>query len=237
MYLWTAFTIGLFGSLHCVGMCGPIACALPNPKGAGQDSSKSSLVGNALLYNLGRTVTYSLLGGLIGVVGRGLQLAGFQQIMSIVLGVILLVIALFSINVEAKLLQLPGLNQLVFRLKSQLGRLFKGSGMNTSFFIGLLNGLLPCGLVYMGVVGALSTGGVGSGMAYMALFGLGTLPLMLTTGLAGNFAGIRFRTALRKAYPAFLIFFAVLFLFRGLNFQVPSDFFFWAKMGDVPMCH
>ncbi len=232
MYLWTAFTIGLFGSLHCVGMCGPVACALPN-----QGSSKSALLGNALLYNLGRTVTYSLLGGLIGIVGRGLQLAGFQEIMSIVLGVMLLAIALFSINVEAKLLQLPGLNQLVFRLKSQLGRLLKDSGVNTSFFIGLLNGLLPCGLVYMGVVGALSTGGVGSGMAYMALFGLGTFPLMLATGLAGNFAGIRFRTALRKAYPAFLVFFAVLFLFRGLNFQVPSDFFFWAKMGDVPMCH
>ncbi len=232
MYLWTAFTIGLFGSLHCVGMCGPIACALPN-----QGNGRSALIGNALLYNLGRTLTYSFFGAIIGVAGRGLHLAGFQQYMSIGLGVMLLVIALFSINVETNLLRLPGLNQLVFRLKSNLGRLLKGSGVNTSFFIGLLNGLLPCGLVYMAVVGALSTGGIGSGMAYMALFGLGTLPLMLATGLAGNFAGNRFRTALRKAYPFFLVFFAVLFIFRGLNFHVPGDFFFWAKMGDVPMCH
>jgi len=243
MYLWTAFTIGLFGSLHCIGMCGPIACALPNANGAGPGSGRlaplgSAVLGNALLYNLGRTLTYSLIGGMMGLVGRGLYLAGFQQFMSIGLGVLLLVIALFSINVEANLLRLPGLNQLVFNLKSNLGRLLKGSGVNTSFFIGLLNGLLPCGLVYMAVVGALSTGGIGSGMAYMALFGLGTVPLMLATGLAGNFAGIKFRTALRKAYPAFLVLFAVLFIFRGLNFHVPGDFFFWAKMGDeMPMCH
>ncbi|MBK9015368.1 MAG: sulfite exporter TauE/SafE family protein [Saprospiraceae bacterium] len=233
MFLWTAFTIGLFGSLHCVGMCGPIACALPGSAGA----SRSALVGNALRYNLGRTLTYSLLGAVIGLAGRGLQLAGFQQFMSIALGVLLLAIALFSINVEANLLRLPGLNQLVFRLKSHLARLLKDSGVNASFFIGLLNGLLPCGLVYMAVVGALSTGGIGSGMAYMALFGLGTFPMMLATGLAGNFAGIRFRTVLRKAYPAFLVFFAVLFIFRGLNFHVPGDFFFWAKLGDTPMCH
>jgi uncharacterized protein len=232
MFLWTAFTIGLFGSLHCVGMCGPIACALPASGGG-----RWSMLSNALRYNLGRTVTYSLLGAVIGVVGRGLQLAGFQQFMSISLGVILLAIALFSINVEANLLRLPGLNQLVFNLKSSLARLLKDTGVNASFFIGLLNGLLPCGLVYMAVVGALSTGGIGSGMAYMALFGLGTLPMMLATGLAGNFAGIKFRTALRKAYPAFLIFFAVLFIFRGLNFHVPGDFFFWAKMGEAPMCH
>jgi len=233
MYLWTAFTIGLFGSLHCAGMCGPIACALPNG-----DGGKFHVIGNALRYNFGRTVTYSLIGAMIGIVGRGLQLAGFQQFISIALGVLLLVIALFSINVEAKLLQLPGLHQLVFRLKSKLGQLLKGTGVNASFFIGLLNGLLPCGLVYMAVVGALSTGGIWSGMGYMALFGLGTTPLMLATGLAGSFAGIKFRTALRKAYPAFLIFFAVLFIFRGINFHVPGDFFFWAKMGDeMPMCH
>ena len=232
MFLWTAFTIGLFGSLHCVGMCGPIACALPVRSGG-----RWAVLGNALLYNFGRTLTYSLLGGIIGLAGRGLQLAGFQQIMSVALGVLLLAIALFSINVEAKLLRLPGLNGLVFQLKSRLARLLKDSAVNASFFIGLLNGLLPCGLVYMAVVGALSTGGIASGMGYMALFGLGTLPLMLATGLAGNFAGQRFRTALRKAYPAFLVFFAVLFILRGLNFHVPGDFFFWAKLGDMPMCH
>lgn len=232
MYLWTAFTIGLFGSLHCVGMCGPIACALPVRAGG-----RWAVAGNALLYNLGRTLTYSLLGGVIGLAGRGLYLAGFQQIMSVALGVMLLLIALFSINVEANLLRLPHLQRLVFQLKCQLARLLKNRSVNAAFFIGLLNGLLPCGLVYMAVVGALTTGGVGSGMAYMALFGLGTLPLMLATGLAGNFAGLRFRKALRRAYPAFLIFFAILFLFRGLNFNLPGDFFFWAKMDDVPMCH
>ena len=232
MYLWTAFTIGLFGSLHCVGMCGPIALAV----GAGS-GRKASRIGNMLLYNFGKTLTYALLGGVIGLLGKGIFLAGFQKTLSIATGVLLLTIALFSINVETKLLKIPALNALVFRLKTQLGRLLQNHARPTAFAVGALNGLLPCGLVYLAIVGALGTVGVISGMAYMALFGLGTMPLLLLTGLAGNWAGLRARRFLRKASPVFLVLFALLFLFRGLNFHVPRDFFFWEKMSDVPMCH
>jgi len=230
MFLWTAFTIGLFGGLHCVGMCGPIALAV-----AGQD--RRFALGNALLYNLGRVVTYSVLGAMIGLLGRGLFLAGFQKGMSIAMGVALLVIAAFSINVETRLLNVPVINRLIFHLKSALGRLLKSRGKSAAFGIGVLNGLLPCGLVYMAVFGALSTGSVPSGMAYMALFGTGTIPIMLLTGFAGNLASLRVRNFLRKLYPAFLLFFALLFLFRGLNFHLPGDFFFYEKMDDLPLCH
>jgi hypothetical protein len=229
MFLWTAFTIGLFGSLHCAGMCGPIAVAA----GGG----KRQLLGNALSYNLGRTVTYSLLGMLIGLIGKGLFLAGFQKYLSIAAGIGLLAIAVFSINVETELLSIPSLNRLIFRLKANLGIFLKQHGGNAAFMVGLLNGLLPCGLVYMAMVGAVSTGGVFPAMGYMALFGLGTVPMLLVTGLAGQWASLWARNALRKAYPFFIVFFGLLFLFRGLNFQVPGDFFFWEKMSDVPMCH
>ncbi len=230
MYLWTAFTIGLFGSLHCAGMCGPIAMAI---SGAG----RRGIIGNALLYNLGRMVTYSLLGAIIGIVGKGIYFAGLQKYMAIGIGVALLLIAVFSINMESKIVAIPGFNALIFRVKSQLGRLLKGQSRYAAFFIGMTNGLLPCGLVYMAIVGALSTGDWASGAAYMMLFGAGTVPMMLLTGLAGNFASLRARNILRKAYPAFLLLFALLFLFRGFNFHVPGDFFFWEKMGDIPMCH
>ncbi|MFQ5448415.1 MAG: sulfite exporter TauE/SafE family protein, partial [Saprospiraceae bacterium] len=217
MFLWTAFTIGLFGSLHCVGMCGPIAIAV-----AGQN--RRFAVGNALLYNLGRVVTYSVLGAVIGLLGQGLFLAGFQKGMSVAMGVVLLIIAAFSINVETKLLDIGLVNRFIFQLKSALGRLLKKQGKSSAFGIGLLNGFLPCGLVYMGVFGALSTGSVPSGMAYMALFGVGTIPIMLLTGYAGNLASLRVRNFLKKLYPACLIFFARLFLLRGLNFHQPGDF-------------
>ncbi|MEK7257558.1 MAG: sulfite exporter TauE/SafE family protein [Bacteroidota bacterium] len=230
MFLWTAFTIGLFGSLHCAGMCAPIAMALPG-------GSRQVVLRNGLLYNLGRTLTYTLLGGLIGLAGKGLYLAGLQKTLSIGLGVALLAVALFSINVESKLVKLGFFNRLVFKLKAHLGKFIGSRKTWTPLVVGILNGLLPCGLVYMAIVGALSTGGALSGMSYMALFGLGTVPMMLIAGLAGNLASLRVRNFLRKAYPAFLVFFALLFLFRGLNFHVPGDFFFWEKMEDVPMCH
>jgi hypothetical protein len=230
MYLWTAFTIGLFGSLHCVGMCGPIALALPG-------GNRGKVPGNAILYNLGRTVTYALLGGAIGLMGKGLYLAGFQKTMSIAIGIALLVVALFSINVETRLLKIQLFNRLLFYLKMRLGMLMKNHTRSAPFFIGLLNGFLPCGLVYMAIVGALSTGGVLGGMSYMALFGAGTMPLMLVTVWFGNQASLRWRTILRKTYPFFLVFLGLLFLFRGLNFNLPYDFYFWEKMSDVPMCH
>jgi uncharacterized protein len=229
MYLWTAFTIGLFGSLHCIGMCGPIAMTV-----GGQ---RRHVWANGMLYNLGRTVTYTLIGGVIGLLGQGLFLAGFQKTMSIAIGAALLMIALFSINVETNLLKINFMNQLIFRLKAGIGKWMQRRGFAGTFAVGVLNGFLPCGLVYMAVVGALSTGEIFSGMGYMALFGLGTLPLMTVASLAGNFASLRFRMIFQKIYPAFLIFFAMLFLFRGLNFHIPGEFFFWEEMKDVPMCH
>lgn len=232
MELWTAFTIGLVGSLHCVGMCGPIALALPY-----QGELRRQAAGNVLLYNLGRVLTYSVLGAVIGLFGRGLFLAGFQQQVSIGLGIALLLIALFSINVESQLLRIPAVQRINAWVKRQLGRLLNRSGAGALFGIGLLNGLLPCGLVYVAVVGAVTTGGVLHSMAYMGLFGLGTIPLMLATAMAGQFIDLRWRQRLRKLLPVFLVGFALLFLFRGLNFDVPIELRFWQEMDNVPMCH
>lgn len=232
MALWTAFTIGLFGSLHCIGMCGPIAMSLPY-----QASSRLKTAGNALLYNFGRIITYSLLGAVIGLLGQGVFFAGFQRWLAIGMGVLLLAIALFSINVESKMLSLPMVNRFYFRLKAELAKLLKRRSKFSLFWIGTLNGLIPCGLVWLAIIGAVSTGNIWEGMFYMMLFGLGTLPLMLTASLAGNWAGLRFRKVLRKMIPAFLLFFAMLFFFRGFNFYIPPDFNIWEAMQNIPMCH
>lgn len=232
MALWTAFTIGLLGSLHCVGMCGPIAMSLPY-----QSSSRLKTAGNALLYNFGRIAAYGLLGGLIGLLGQGLFVAGFQRNTSVGMGILLLVIALFSINVESKILSLSAVNHFYFKIKNQLARLLKNQHKSSLFLIGFLNGFLPCGLVWLAIAGAVTMGSIFDGMSYMILFGLGTLPLMLLTSLAGNWAGLRFRNFLKKLMPAFLAGFALLFIFRGLNFHIPEDFNLWEAIQNLPMCH
>ncbi|MCB9273178.1 MAG: sulfite exporter TauE/SafE family protein [Lewinellaceae bacterium] len=232
MALWTAFMMGLIGSLHCVGMCGPIALALPY-----QGNRRYQAAGNVLLYNLGRVVTYGLLGLIIGLFGRGFFLAGFQAYVSAGLGVVMLLAAIFSINVESQILRLPWMNRLNEWVKIQLGRLLRQRGPGKLFLIGMLNGLLPCGLVYMAIVGALTASNMVHGGLYMAAFGLGTIPLMLSTAMAGQFINLQWRARLRKLLPAFLVAFALLFILRGLNFDVPIELRFWQDMQNIPMCH
>ena len=232
MALWTAFMIGLVGSLHCVGMCGPIALSLPY-----QGKQRWLAALNVMLYNFGRVITYTLLGLIIGIFGRGFFLAGFQSYVSIGLGVLLLFVAFLSIDIESHLLRLKQVRTLNTWVQKQLGRLLAKGGPNKLLFIGMLNGLLPCGLVYMGIVGAVTADSLFNSALYMASFGIGTIPLMLSTALAGQFITPQWRIRMRKLIPAFLVAFALLFIFRGLNFDVPIEFRFWEDMQDVPMCH
>ncbi len=232
MLLWTAFTIGLLGSVHCIGMCGPIALALPYGK-----RHRALAVLNALKYNLGRVFTYMLLGLLFGLIGQGVFLAGYQSALSVVLGILMLLLAFFSLNLEKYLVHSSVFGQGLQKLKTSLARLLKVDSKPSFFLIGLLNGLLPCGLVYMAVVGAVSTGNALMASFYMGLFGLGTLPLMLTTSLAGHLVSLRFRKQLQRLLPLLLVAMGILFLLRGLNFHLPADFYLWDALHDPPMCH
>lgn len=229
---WTAFTMGLVGSLHCVGMCGPIALALPY-----QNGSRWRAASNVILYNIGRIFTYTFLGVMIGLLGKGLFLAGIQAYFSIALGAILLLAALFSINIEQRLLTIPLLQGLNNWVKVKLSALMKQNSQGTLFLIGALNGLLPCGLVYMAIVGTLTMPSIASGALYMALFGLGTVPLMLSTAIAGQFVSLRWRSRARKLIPIFLAAFALFFIWRGINFAAPLEMRFWENMDNIPMCH
>ena len=232
MELWTAFTIGLLGSFHCIGMCGPIALALPfgHPE-------RWRMVGNTLVYNVGRVITYMAMGAVFGVLGKGISLAGYQSTLSIVLGILLLLVAFFSYNLEKHLVAIPVVDKGFLWLKSQLGRLLKARSNPSFFTIGLLNGLLPCGLVYMAIFGAVSTASLPKGILFMGLFGLGTIPMMLSVSLAGNWLSGSFRYKVRKLLPAFLLALSVFFILRGLNVELPTDLYLWETMEDVPMCH
>jgi sulfite exporter TauE/SafE len=191
-------------------MCGPIVLAVPG---------KSLL--SKLSYNFGRAITYSLMGAIIGFVGEGFSLVGWQQLLSVVVGVAMLLIVLFT---KYKHFDLPmsGIFEKLWILsKSKLTPLFKSKSATAPFFIGLINGLLPCGLVYAALFAAVSMGGVGESAAYMALFGLGTAPLLIIVSVFGNVLSPALRARFNKTVPYFLGLVAILLILRGLNLGIP----------------
>ena len=151
--LWTALLLGLAGSFHCIGMCGPIAFVLPVSR-----TSKTTAFFQTFLYHFGRLLSYSIIGVLFGLLGKGLYLAGFQQRLSIVMGVLLIVVIIFPKIINQKLNFSKPIYKIVVQVKSKLGLFLSKKSTKALFFIGFFNGFLPCGLVYMAVIGAVSTG-------------------------------------------------------------------------------
>ncbi len=231
--LWAAFAIGLLGSLHCVGMCGPIALALP----AAGASARLHRLGAVLLYNGGRILTYMLLGLLIGLVGKGFFLAGLQAHLSVGAGLLLLLIVLGAVSVEQRLLRWPPLRTAYVHLQHSLRRHLMRHGLAAHFLTGMLNGLLPCGLVYLAILGAINTGSMWTGSLYMMGFGLGTVPLMAATAFAGKALRMHWRIRLYRLVPVFMAAMAVWLILRGLHFDLPTDFRFWQEAQDIPLCH
>ena len=212
MSLWTAFILGLVGSLHCAGMCGPLALALP-PAG----NSTPGFVLGRVAYNLGRIITYCVFGIVFGLVGRSFLLAGLQRWVSIALGVALLV-GLFA---SRKLALWRPIVSLVEQLKTRMSGLLRRRSFTSLAALGLLNGLLPCGLVYVACAGATATGGILTGAAYMAAFGAGTVPMMLTISLFGKLFPVSLRLQLRKAIPVCVFLLATLLILRGMSLDIP----------------
>jgi hypothetical protein len=215
LYLFALMT-GLVGSLHCIGMCGPIAIALP----LGKKSWAYRTIGS-LSYNIGRTLTYGLLGGLFGLLGKGIQLAGLQQWASIGIGIIMIVSVIFPAIFKNRIQINRIFTGYAASLISQFKRLFNQSSIPSLFVIGLLNGLLPCGLVYVAIAGAINTNEVLNGIIYMLIFGLGTIPVMFIIPLAGNLIGSGIRRKLRGVVSVFVIVLGVLFILRGLSLGIP----------------
>ena len=214
-WIIAALTMGFLGSFHCIGMCGPIALALP----VGHFSSGAK-VAAILLYNLGRVITYAVFGVLFGLIGQGFALAGFQQIMSVVIGSILLIVVLFPYSWSQKM-GIAKWNGLVNKVKMKLGLLFKQCSFSALFSIGLLNGLLPCGLVYMAIAGSVAVADAAKGSLFMALFGLGTIPAMFTVTIVKDFISLNVRNKIQKAVPVFVGVMALLLILRGLNLGIP----------------
>jgi len=213
--LWSAILLGLLGSFHCLGMCGPIALMLPIDR-------KNKVKGffQMMSYHFGRLFSYSIIGLLFGVLGTGFHLLGFQQKISILMGTIMILLIIFPKFGKKNTLN-KKVSLFVLKVKNKLGKELQKKQNDTFFFIGFFNGFLPCGLIYMAVLGALTTTNILTSVTYMFLFGLGTIPLFTTFLFIGNFAKGNLRYYINKAIPVFVVFIGILFIIRGLGLGIP----------------
>ena len=210
-----AMIMGMLGSFHCVGMCGPLALSLP----LSNNSLWAKFTG-AFLYNSGRIVTYSAFGAVFGLVGKTASLFGFQQWLSVIMGIVIIVFVVLPKKITANKSQ-NIINVFFEKLRSGLGKLFFKKSYASLFVIGLLNGLLPCGLVYMAAAGAVASGTVANSVLFMAFFGLGTLPVMWSIAFFGNYVGVTLRQKIRRLYPYMMTLIACLLILRGMGLGIP----------------
>ncbi len=210
-----AFVMGLIGSFHCLGMCGPIAMALP----MGNRSNSSRVVGG-VIYNSGRILTYAILGLVLGLTGDFFISPQIQSTVSIVFGVLIGLYLLVPSKIKVALRIAPSQSLLV-KLRKQLAKFLYIQNNSSLFGIGLLNGLLPCGMIYLALASSFLAGSALKGSLFMALFGLGTFPTMLAAVYFGSFLNQHIRIKLRKAVPIFLFFMAALLIVRGMNLGIP----------------
>lgn len=211
-----AIIMGMLGSFHCVGMCGPLALSLPL-----SSNNLWAKFAGAFLYNAGRVVTYALFGLLFGAIGQTAALFGWQQWLSVILGAVIIVFAVLPKKFTTPVNNSNVLVKWLQYFRSSLGRLFAKRGYNTIFAIGILNGLLPCGMVYMAAAAATATGNTINAFLFMIFFGAGTLPVMWSLAFFGNYIGVSLRQKIRKAYPIMMAAMACLLILRGLGLNVP----------------
>lgn len=212
---WTAaFLIGLFGGLHCVGMCGPIAITLFS------QGERRGQVPGILLYNGGRILTYGLLGALMGLIGAAAVMFDVARFVSLVLGMVMLVLAARHYG-WLKWGNATGGPLLFSGLYSAIGRRIRHGNPGSLLLVGMMNGLLPCGLVYIALFNAAMSGSAGEGMAKMALFGAGTLPAMLGLSLLGSWLKAKARRWKSRLLPSMMLVLGLLFVLRGMALGIP----------------
>jgi sulfite exporter TauE/SafE len=211
----SAAVMGMLGSFHCVGMCGPLALSLPL-----RSKSLWGKFAGSFIYNAGRVTTYSFWGLAFGAAGQTAAFFGYQRWLSITAGIVIFFAVVWP-GIFKKLPRHNFITTFFTMLRNKLAALFSKKGNTSLYTIGLLNGLLPCGLVYMAATASVATGSIKLAVLFMIFFGLGTLPVMWSISFWGNYIGAGLRMHIRKAYPYVMMLVACLLIIRGLGLGIP----------------
>lgn len=232
-FLEIGFFMGLLGSVHCIGMCGPLVMALP--------ILHLNLLQKAIatiLYHLGKITTYGLLGMLVGVFGKQIPFYNVQQHLSIVIGILILlyVVWVFYLHPRKKIgfLRMDKVQQPIL---VALSKLLKQNRVGSFLLIGLLNGLLPCGMIYLALGSAWANQSVMQSGLFMVFFGFGTLPALLLVAFGGQLMGFAFRQKVQKALPIMLLSMGLLLILRGMNLGIPYISPLIENGASVASCH
>ncbi len=226
------FLMGLLGSVHCIGMCGPLMMALP----ISHKTDFQKIVA-LFLYHVGKILSYSILGILLGLFGSQFPVFGFQRNISIFLGVIMLLYVLYVFVLKPRHIQWWPLSSVYNLIVQKLSKLFKSNSIFSFLMIGMLNGLLPCGMIYLALSSSLATQNILHGGLLMAFFGLGTVPALMMVAIGGQYMGFAFRRKIQKILPVFIFGMGVLLILRGLNLGIPYISPITGLGTDVISCH
>jgi hypothetical protein len=197
-------------------MCGPIAMMLPVDR---NNQAKKTL--QIITYHIGRLFAYATIGLIFGLLGKGFFLAGMQQKLSIFIGIAMIFTILIPEKIFANYNFSKPIFKLISKIKTTLGNQFKNKSFKSLFIIGLLNGFLPCGMVYVALFGAIAMQSASFGVIYMLLFGLGTVPMMSSIVYINSYLTVPIRNKIQKAIPIIAVVLGVLFILRGLGLGIP----------------
>jgi sulfite exporter TauE/SafE len=227
---YLALTMGLMSSFHCIGMCGPIALALPIQKG-----NKFEQFSGLSVYNGGRALTYALLGSILGSFGSSLIWIGYLRYLSIFSGILMLAYVLWPKHLGPYFHTPRFWQQFIQQIKKRMAEMLQSRKLQSWLLLGILNGLLPCGLVYMALISSVATGSAVNGGLFMLLFGIGTLPVMMAVGFFKQWFTVSLRTRMRKLTPVILAAAGILLIARGLLIQYPENHSDHSK--EITICH
>lgn len=229
--LYTALLLGFVGSLHCVGMCGPLVLMLP----ADTHHIGKYFLGR-VLYNIGRILMYGFIGLLIGFIGEQLSFFFSQKWLSAIIGVLILIVVLLPARLQQKLEIYSSIAQLTSFVKRSFAKLYKQNRFFTQFLFGLVNGLLPCGLVYAALAGAFLQPKALDGGLYMLLFGIGTIPMMLSVSLGAGWIRKLLGNKVQRLIPITYGLVAIWLIMRGFNISIPN-LYTAPDVNNIPECH
>jgi sulfite exporter TauE/SafE/copper chaperone CopZ len=207
------FLIGMLTSVHCVAMCGGICLSQCVPKTENTFLNKFAALRPSLLYNFGRVISYTVIGGIVGAIGSVVSFSGTMKgIVQILAGVFMVIMGLNMLNI------FPGLRKFNPRMpKIFAKKIYAQSKSNSPLYIGLLNGLMPCGPLQAMQLYALSTGSPVKGALSMFLFSIGTVPLMFLFGAISSFLSKKFTGKMMKASAVLVVFLGIFMFNNGIS--------------------
>jgi len=232
IFYFSAFLIGLAGSVHCVGMCGPLALAIP---GASKDKGFTFFL-RTIAYQISRISGYGVLGLIVGFFSQGMQITGIQPYFSLLSGIILLFLGFFGIIPEVNAFsKYPIIQHFQVKINQIIGTVMTNEHFSTPFVLGFLNAMLPCGMIYIAMGTGLSSGNMSEAALYLISFGLGTLPLMFMMSLSGQFLSLQMRRSWQKTIPIIFMISGIILIYKGMNIDLPVDYNFW-EWGLASQC-